>query len=61
MIQQHLQIQLIHFSEWDNVFCDAVMANAILDCILHHAHVFIITDKSYHLKDHIKSHGEEAN
>lgn len=51
----------IHFSEWDDVFCDAVMANAILDRILHHAHVITITGKSYHLKDHIKLREEEAN
>lgn len=51
----------IHFSEWDDVFCDAVMANAILDRILHHAHVITITGKSYRLKDHIKPREEEAN
>ena len=51
----------IHFSEWDDVFCDAVMANAILNRILHHAHVITITGKSYRLKDHIKPREEEAN
>lgn len=51
----------IHFSEWDDVFCDAVMANAILDRILHHAHVITITGKSYRLKDHIKPREEETN
>ena len=50
----------INFSEWDEVFCDAVMANAILDRILHHAHVVTITGKSYRLKDHMKYSEEEA-
>ncbi|WP_304581870.1 ATP-binding protein [Dubosiella newyorkensis] len=36
------------------MFQDPVMANAILDRILHHAHVVSITGKSYRMKDHIK-------
>ena len=50
----------INFSEWDEVFCDVVMANAILDRILHHAHVVTITGKSYRLKDHMKPNEEES-
>ena len=50
----------INFSEWDEVFCDAVMANAILDRVLHHAHVVTITGKSYRLKDHMKPNEEES-
>lgn len=45
----------INFNEWDDVFYDAVIANAILDRILHHAHVISITGKSYRLKDHFPS------
>ena len=45
----------INFNEWDEVFYDAVIANAILDHILHHAHVISITGKSYRLKDHFPS------
>lgn len=44
----------IGFGEWDEIFQDPVMANAILDRILHHAHVVSITGKSYRMKDHIK-------
>lgn len=43
----------INFDEWDNVFHDAVIANAILDRILHHAHVVTITGQSYRIKDHM--------
>ena len=43
----------IGFGEWDEIFQDPVMANAILDRILHHAHVVSITGKSYRMKDHI--------
>lgn len=32
---------------------DAVIANAILDRVLHHAHFVHITGKSYRLKDYI--------
>lgn len=42
----------INFNEWDDVFYDAVIANAILDRVLHHAHVVSISGKSYQLKDH---------
>ncbi len=42
----------INFSNWDEVFKDPVIANAILDRVLHHAHVINITGKSYRLKDY---------
>ena len=42
----------INFSSWDNVFMDPVIANAILDRVLHHAHVVQITGKSYRLKNY---------
>lgn len=45
----------INFSEWDSVFYDAVVANAILDRVLHHANVVSISGKSYRLKDHMKA------
>lgn len=44
----------ISFNNWDEVFYDAVIANAILDRILHHAHIISISGKSYRLKDHFK-------
>ena len=43
----------MNFNEWDGVFYDAVVANAIMDRILHHAHVISITGKSYRLKEYI--------
>lgn len=42
----------INFSAWDDIFMDPVIANAILDRVLHHAHVINITGKSYRLKDY---------
>ena len=42
----------INFNNWDEVFMDSVIANAILDRVLHHAHVIHITGKSYRLKDY---------
>lgn len=42
----------INFSSWDTIFMDPVIANAILDRVLHHAHVIQITGKSYRLKNY---------
>ncbi len=47
----------INFNEWDSIFYDAVVANAILDRLLHHSHVVTINGRSYRLKDHIKQEG----
>ncbi len=41
----------INFSQWDEVFGDAVTANAILDRLLHHSHIVTIKGSSYRLKD----------
>ncbi|SQB33069.1 IS21-like element ISCbo2 family helper ATPase IstB [Clostridium cochlearium] len=48
----------INFNAWDDIFYDPVIANAILDRILHHAHVVPINGKSYRLKDHFKDDDE---
>ena len=45
----------MNFNEWDGVFYDAIVANVIMDRILHHAHVIPISGKSYRLKDHLKA------
>lgn len=44
----------MNFNEWDEVFYDAVVSNAILDRVLHHSHVIAISGKSYRLKDHME-------
>lgn len=44
----------INFSDWESIFYDPVVANAILDCVLHDATVVTITGKSYGIKNHIK-------
>lgn len=44
----------INFNEWDGVFYGSVVANAILDRLLHHATVVSISSNSYRLKNHIK-------
>lgn len=49
----------INFNNWDEIFYDAVIANAILDRILHHAHVVSISGKSYRIKDHMQQDSEE--
>lgn len=44
-----------NFSEWGDVFGDNVLANAILDRLLHHSKVFTIKGRSYRTKDIIKT------
>lgn len=44
----------INFGDWESIFYDPVVANAILDRVLHHATVVTITGKSYRIRDHIK-------
>lgn len=39
------------FSKWGEVFSDATLANAILDRLLHHAHIMKIIGPSYRTKD----------
>ena len=48
----------INFNMWDDIFHDPVIANAILDRVLHHATVVSITGHSYRMKDHIKTSDE---
>ena len=43
------------FSKWGELFGDYMIANAILDRLLHHAHVINITGKSYRTKNIISS------
>lgn len=40
----------INFSQWDEIFGDSIIANAIMDRLLHHANVVTIKGKSYRLK-----------
>lgn len=44
----------MNFNEWDGIFYDAVVANAIMDRVFHHVHVIPISGKSYRLKDHLR-------
>ncbi|MEO1451112.1 MAG: ATP-binding protein [Bacteroidota bacterium] len=40
-----------NFEEWGGIFGDDVLANAIIDRIVHHAYIFKITGESYRVKD----------
>ena len=40
-------------SRWGEIFGDNVLANAILDRLLHHSHIINITGRSYRTKDKI--------
>lgn len=45
----------IYFNEWDSIFNDAVVANAILDRVLNHSKVITINGHSYRVKDYIQA------
>ncbi len=47
------------FIKWAETFGDAVLANAILDRLLHHAYVFNIKGKSYRTKDIIDTENDD--
>ncbi|WP_223144591.1 IS21-like element helper ATPase IstB [Deferribacter autotrophicus] len=38
------------FEEWGNIFGDVVLASAIIDRLVHHAHIFRINGESYRIK-----------
>lgn len=42
-------------SQWGEVFGDSVLANAILDRLVHHSYIFNITGRSYRSMDKINS------
>ncbi len=53
--EKHLTIITTNmvFSKWGEVFSDNVLANAILDRLLHHSHVINIKGNSYRIKNKI--------
>lgn len=44
----------INFNDWDSIFNDTIVANAILDRILHHSKVITINGRTYRVKDYIQ-------
>lgn len=49
----------ISFNKWGEVFKDPIIANAILDRLLHHSHVVSISGKSYRLKSYYEQMEKE--
>lgn len=43
-----------NLSKWSEIFCDPVIANAILDRLLHHSHVLNIVGPSYRTKEYLE-------
>jgi DNA replication protein DnaC len=43
-----------YFGDWGELLNDTVIATAILDRLLHHAHIINIRGESYRLKDRLK-------
>lgn len=51
----------MNFSKWGEVFSDNILANAILDRLLHHSTVVNINGNSYRIKDKIKQFDDNNN
>ena len=45
------------FDEWGKIFDDHVVASAIIDRLVHHAHIFPINGSSWRIKDKLKKGG----
>lgn len=43
----------IPLSKWGDTFSDKMLANAILDRLVHHSRIIRINGKSYRMKDHL--------
>lgn len=48
----------INFSEWDEIFGEPMIANAIIDRLFHHATVVTIKGKSYRLQNYYGDEGK---
>jgi len=48
------------FSKWGEVFNDNMLANAILDRLIHHSQIIKITGPSYRIKDKLKNLEEKS-
>lgn len=51
----------IIFSKWGEMFGDQMIANAILDRLVHHSYIFTITGNSYRLKDKLPQDNNQEN
>jgi DNA replication protein DnaC len=49
------------FSKWSKIFGDSMIANAILDRLLHHSNIINITGKSYRINNKISTNIESKN
>ena len=49
------------FNKWGEVFSDNVLANAILDRLLHHSTIINIKGKSYRIKDKLEHWEDSSN
>ena len=49
------------FSKWGELFGDTMIANAILDRLIHHSHIINITGKSYRMQDVLFDNSDKNN
>ncbi|HUM43554.1 MAG TPA: ATP-binding protein, partial [Fervidobacterium sp.] len=48
------------FQKWSGLFYDAVIVTAILERVLHHAHIFNMKGDSYRLREYMQSEEEKV-
>ena len=51
----------ISFNKWGDVFSDSILANAILDRLLHHSTIISIKGGSYRIKNKLEEFGDGVN
>src|SRR5699024_5231433 len=46
----------LEFSSWNKVFQDSRLTSALVDRLIHHAHIFSFSGKSYRFKNALSQH-----
>jgi DNA replication protein DnaC len=41
----------LEFSKWNDIFCDEMMTNAMIDRLVHHSHLLTFSGQSYRLRN----------
>lgn len=48
----------LEFSQWNRIFVDARLTAAIVDRVIHHAHILCFTGDSYRVKHALSKHNQ---
>ncbi|WP_255290551.1 ATP-binding protein, partial [Bacillus cereus] len=51
----------LEFGQWNRIFGDNRLTSALVDCLVHHAHIIAFTGESYHLRNALSSGNTKIN